>query len=1119
VLAATLAALAGPAAAAPDATRVGLSDAYARLPLAFEANRGQADPQVKFLARGRGYTLFLTSTEAVLALGKSGSAVLRMKVLGASEASRVTGTSELPGRTSYFRGNDPASWHIGVPSHAEVRYEAIYPGVDLLFHGRNQGQLEYDFVVGPGIDPAVIRLAFEGATGMTLDGAGDLVLHAPGGDVVERAPVAYQEIDGSRRPVDARYEITARNQVAFRVGAYDRARPLVIDPVLAYSTYLGGSSVDQADAVAVDASGSAYVTGGTCSLDFPLRNPAQGTLRACDAFVTKLSPAGDAIVYSTYLGGAVASEEGVAIAVDPSGSAYVTGRTCSSSFPTVNPFQASLVGGGCDAFVSKLSPAGNALVYSTYLGGTCGETGTGIAADASGHAYVVGETGAIYPFNQPCAAANFPTANAFQGAHGGLKDAFVAKLAPAGNALVYSTYLGGTQDDGASGIALDAAGNVYVSGATLSASFPTVNAFQACGSGGEDAFVAKLSPTGGALVYSTCLGGGCADLAHDIALDGAGHAYVTGQTCSFNFPTVNPLQAAYAGLTDAFVAKLSPAGNSLVYSTFLGGNSTDTGFGIAVDGAGNAHVAGWTFSATFPTVNPVQATKGSGLDGFVARLTPAGNALVYSTFLGGTDATFNDHSDMALGIAVDGSGAAYVVGMANATNFPTANALQPAKAGGSDAFVTKLVADAPPVNPVAQAGADQTAGEGAPVTLDGSASADPNGDPLTYLWEQIGGPPVTLSDATAAQPSFTAPDVPSGGATLTFRLTVSDGVHASEPDTVDITVTNVNHPPVTDAGADQTVREDTPVTLRGGGTFDDDGDPLTYQWTQTAGPAVSLADPTAAEPTFTAPPVGPAGGTLVFALTVSDGAAQSTDQVQIVVTNANQAPAAEAGPNQTVDELRVVTLDGTASSDPDGDALTHAWTQVSGPPVGLSSPASAVTGFTAPAVGPGGAVLVFQLVVRDGAASSAPDRVTVTVRDVNQAPACGLAQPTASVLWPPNHKLVRIRIAGVADPEDHDVQVTITGVKQDEPVNGSGDGDTSPDAVLQGESVLVRAERSGNGTGRVYKVTFKAQDGSGAACTGNVLVCVPHNHGAACVNEGTIYDSTSPHGPCGHPGH
>jgi ELWxxDGT repeat protein len=415
------------------------------------------------------------------------------------------------------------------------------------------------------------------------------------------------------------------------------------------------------------------------------------------------------------------------------------------------------------------------------------------------------------------------------------------------------------------------------------------------------------------------------------------------------------------------------------------------------------------------------------------------------------------------------------------------------------------------LEPVAEAGPDQTVDEGADVSLDGTASSDPNGDPLSYQWEQIGGPTVALSDPTTAQPGFVAPTVPSGGTTLTFRLTVSDGTHTSPADTVNITVKNVNQAPVADAGDDQMVQEGSPVTLHGGDSFDPDGDPLTHEWVQTAGPAVALSDPAAAEPTFTAPLVGGAGETLAFAMTVSDGVAVSTDEVLVVVSNANQVPLADAGPDQTLQEETVVTLDGSASSDPEGDPLTHAWTQLAGPPVTLSDAASARPRFTAPAVGQGGAMLVFRLVVSDGTAASAPDTVSIAVLDTNQPPVCALAQPSTRLLRRHNHKLVPVSITGVADPDDPDVSLTVTAVTQDEPVRGLGCGDTSPDAVLAGARVLLRAERSGHGTGRVYRVTFTAADQSGASCTGSVTVCVPHDSRRhTCVDEGQIYNSLLP---------
>ena len=443
----------------------------------------------------------------------------------------------------------------------------------------------------------------------------------------------------------------------------------------------------------------------------------------------------------------------------------------------------------------------------------------------------------------------------------------------------------------------------------------------------------------------------------------------------------------------------------------------------------------------------------------------------------------------------------------------------PAHLGGGsssalDGFLFKLASAVPaPAAPVANAGADQSVAEGTQVTLDGSISFDANADPLTYQWVQIAGPPVTLSAATAMRPVFTAPAVSTGGATLTFQLTVNDGHASGAPDTVNITITNVNHAPVADAGADQTVRAGGAVTLDATGSFDQDGDSLHYLWFQTAGAAVTLSDATVSRPTFTAPA---AGETLTFVLFVNDGIVspdpdvtfESADDVRIVVSAANQIPIASAGSDQTVDEGATVTLNATASADADGDRLTYSWIQVSGPAVPLVNGDGPQPHFTAPAVGATGATLVFQLVVGDGSAASQPDTVTITVRDANQPPSCGLATASSSLVWPPNHKLVSVAVQGVSDPDDRDVRITITGVTQDEPLNGLGDGDTTPDAVLQAGSVLLRAERSGLGTGRIYTVTFSATDIKGAACTGTIAVCVPHDRGTdACIDTGLRYNS------------
>jgi hypothetical protein len=414
-----------------------------------------------------------------------------------------------------------------------------------------------------------------------------------------------------------------------------------------------------------------------------------------------------------------------------------------------------------------------------------------------------------------------------------------------------------------------------------------------------------------------------------------------------------------------------------------------------------------------------------------------------------------------------------------------------------------------PVNqaPVADAGLGQTVNEGTAVTLNGSASFDPEGSPLSFSWIKIAGPDVVLSESNTANPTFIAPQVTAGGATLTFQLIVRDGSIDSAPVTVNVSVKNINHPPVADAGEDHSVMEGRTAALDGSNSYDTDGDALTFLWTQVEGPTVFLSDPNSQNPTFTAPSVAPIGTKLTFQLIVSDGLDQAADNVDVSVVNMNQPPVANAGMDQTRNEASVVTLDGTQSSDPDGDALTFAWTQVSGPTVVLSDSSSSTPSFTAPLVSVGGETLVFRLTVDDGLGGVSSDEVSVRVLNVAAPPNCALAKPVT--LWPPNHKMVPVAVTGVTDPDNDQVIITILGITQDEPVNGLGDGDTSPDAAISGDKALIRSERAGMGDGRVYKINFKAENILGGNCIGAVAVCVPHDMkpGTSCVDSGQFYNS------------
>jgi len=708
-----------PAAAAAD-TRV--SESYGKLPLQFEANRGQTHKDVRFLSRGPGYSLYLTDREAVLALSKYNSDVkrdaktpakslaLRMSLVGAARTPVVSGVDELPGKANYFIGKNPEKWRTNVPTYARVQYRNVYPGIDLVYYG-NQRQLEYDFVVTPGADPNRIVLGFKGANKLEIDAEGSLVLHASGGDIRQHKPVIHQNVDGVRRDIGGGYVRKGATRVGFRLAAYDTTRPLIIDPVvLSYSTYLGGNAGDFGAAIAVDAGGNAYVTGNTSSTDFPTTAGAfqvsfGGNING-DAFVAKLNPAGTALVYSTYLGG-IDDDYGSGIAVDTEGNAYVTGYTRSNNFPiTAGAFQTTFAdpAGSGNVFVTKINPTGTALVYSTYLGGSGDEftdlPGNGIALDSSGSAYVTGST----------RSADFPTTSgAFQSVHSGAYDnPFVTKLDPTGSTLIYSTFLG---EGLGKGIAVNSNGNAYVTG-EIQGPFPTTSGAVQRTSG--SAFVTKLDPAGTSLIYSTLLGGG-RDGGEAIAVDAEGNAYVTGFTYSANFPTTpGAFQPVFGDALDppsrfgpdpdAFVTKLNPTGSALVYSTYLGGNGAEFGRGIGVDASGNAYVTGSTGSLNFPTTpGAFQPTLGGGpYDAFVTKLHSTGAVLVYSSYLGGVDA------DAGQGIALDANANAYVTGSTASKDFPiTAGAFQPVFSDAlnrypvPDAFVAKIVDLVPLPSPTA----------------------------------------------------------------------------------------------------------------------------------------------------------------------------------------------------------------------------------------------------------------------------------------------------------------------------------------------------------------------------------------------------------------------------------
>ena len=691
-----------PAAATPR-----VETDYGRLPLYFIENRGQVDKRVKYYVRGGGQTTFFTQDGVVLSLAKPGtkraarqsaligggqpsrrdlhrqpvsgnhSSVVRIKPVGLKKGVTIAALNQTDHRVNYFIGKDPDKFYTDIPTYQAVVYEQAYTGIDLKFYGQGR-QLEYDIVVQPGADPNQVKLAYQGVKKLEVTQEGDLALILPdGGRLLQKKPLVYQEIAGQRVPVEGKFRLCrqgAHVTCGFALAAYDKTRALVIDPVLIYSTYLGGSGSDLLYSLAVDADGAAYLAGQTLSSNFPNENAYQSSLKGTsDAFVTKLSPAGNSLLFSTYLGGD-SNESAYGIAVDANRNAYVTGSTASTNFPTQNAFQSTLYGSS-DAFVTKLSPAGNSLLFSTYLGGNDQDTATGIAVDGSDAAHVTGWTYSDF----------FPTTvGAYNNTRTGEADAFVTKFHTEGDTLAYSTYLGGTKYDQATGIAVDDSGAAYVAGYTYSVDFPRWNAFQMAIGGSVDVFVTKLSPNGDTLTYSTYLGGTKYDQANGIAVDDSGAAYVVGLTQSTDFPIEKPFQNTLRGIADAFITKFSPNGNALAYSTYLGGNNYDAGYAIAIDGFGAAYVTGYTWSSDYPTSKAFQNALAGIADGFVTKLNPAGNGLVYSTYLGG------NKDDAGTAIAVDSYRAAYVAGDTDSTIFPTRNAFQENFAGVRDGFVSKL---------------------------------------------------------------------------------------------------------------------------------------------------------------------------------------------------------------------------------------------------------------------------------------------------------------------------------------------------------------------------------------------------------------------------------------------
>jgi hypothetical protein len=650
---------------------------YGRPFLAFVPNAGQNDTAVQYQAHLPGANLFFTDEGLTVGWAEGG---MRLNFLGTSSSLAISGREAQPGVVNYMVGNDPDNWQTGLPTYGVVTYEGLYPGVSLAFNGQGS-QLAAVFQIEPNADPANIGWAFEWVKPV-LDETGALQLVSEGAAetaVTLSPPQAWQEVDGRDVDVTAAFRLDENGRVGLELGELDGGRPLAISTIM---TYGSGGSWDIARAIAAGPTGKAYVSGETAAPIFPLANPYQPEYGggATDAFVTVFTPDGQSLVYSTFLGGSE-RDAAFSIAVDNNDRAFVLGSTGSTDFPLVNPIQ-NYGGGYADTFVTVLTPDGQSLSYSTYLGGSDTDgffylDGSGIVLDGSGRAYVTGST----------MSSDFPLVNPKQPVFGGERDAFVSVIAPDGQSLVFSTFLGGSSADQALDIAIDGNSRIHVGGYTTSSDFPLVNPLFPDLNGYNDAFVTVYAPNGQSLEYSTYLGGNAGDYVRGIGVDSNGQTYVTGYTWSSNFPLANPFQPDYRGLTDVFVTVFAQDGQSLIYSTYLGRGDFDNATSLVIDGSGRAYIAGRTYSSNFPLVNPLLTFGGGYNDAFIAVFAPDGQSLDYSTFLGGSGGEREPDIDL------DGNSRIYVTGSTSSDDFPLANPILPTYGGSLDGFVSVIAHD------------------------------------------------------------------------------------------------------------------------------------------------------------------------------------------------------------------------------------------------------------------------------------------------------------------------------------------------------------------------------------------------------------------------------------------
>jgi hypothetical protein len=895
------------------------------IPLYFEANQGQVSTsEVMFISRGNGYFMAATPSGLILNLREPNdkeAVVVQVTLDGANPDVQMTGLEQQPGVSNYLIGNDPAGWRTGIPNYGRVQYEQVWPGIDLVLYG-NQKLLEYDFIVAPGIDPTQVMMSFDGADWLEIDPNGDLVIGVNDNEMRQKAPIIYQEVNGEKRSVEGGF-VLSNQQVSFWVGEYNRTLPLVIDPVLMYSTFLGGSNEDYPRQIAVDSAGNAYIAGYTYSSNFPTTPGAYQTSGSFTDFITKLNPTGSALVYSTYIN----AGDIYGLAVDSGGNAIIAG-SATFGIPTTAGAYDTALSGPEDGYVIKLNSTGSALVYGTYLGGSNWDDIRALAIDSSGTVYVTGFTNGGFPV----------TAGAYDTTYnGGLEDIYVAKLNSTGSTLVYSTYVGGSLVESPSAIAVDGSNNVYVSGLVQYNSFPTtVGAYDTTFNGATDIFAVKLNATGSALLYGTYLGGSADDYVSDMKVDGSGNLYLFGDTPSSNFPTTSgaydrTLNSGYA----TYLTKLNPSGSALVYSTYLeGANAQTNGNALSIDASGNAYVAGSVYAssanASFPTTPGAYDTSlGSTYyhDVFVTKFNPSGSALLYSTLFGSE----ND-SEQTVDMVTNSGGDVLVLGQAYEANIPTTSgAYDTSYNGSSDGFVVKLHLDN---SPTISAIADQITDEDTPTGPLSFTIADME-TPASSL--TISGSSSNISlipnsnivfGGSGANRMVTVTPVANQYGSATITITVSDGT-SSTSDTFVLSVNAVNDIPTISDIADQLTAYSTakgPITFTVGDIETPAGS-LTLSAASSNNTLVPVTNivfgGSGVNRTVTITPTPGEYGTTTLIIRVSDGSATAEDSLILTVNS----PDSDTDSDGMTDGWEVANgLDPTAdegAEDPDGDGLTN----------------------------------------------------------------------------------------------------------------------------------------------------------------------------------------------------